>query len=203
MKKNKLLTIGITGMMGSGKSTALSFFNKKGIKTFDLDVEAKKLLKKNTNCYKKIVKSFDRKILNSNMTINRRKLRNLVFNDSAKRQILNSIIHPELGEQVISICNNLEKKGGKLVVFEGALISRKTKIGSFLNYILYIEAPKNILNSRIVKRDKIDEKNAKKLILMQKMIEKNQKYADFIIRNDSSIKDFISRLNLVLDKLPY
>ena len=100
-------------------------------------------------------------------------------------------------------CNNLEKKGGKLVVFEGALISRKTKIGSFLNYILYIEAPKNILNSRIVKRDKIDEKNAKKLILMQKMIEKNQKYADFIIRNDSSIKDFISRLNLVLDKLPY
>lgn len=203
MKKNKLLTIGITGMMGSGKSTALSFFNKKGIKTFDLDVEAKKLLKKNTNCYKKIVKSFDRKILNSNMTINRRKLRNLVFNDSAKRQILNSIIHPELGEQVISICNNLEKKGEKLVVFEGALISRKTKIGSFLNYILYIEAPKNSLNSRIVKRDKIDEKNAKKLILMQKMIEKNQKYADFIIRNDSSIKDFISRLNLVLDKLPY
>ena len=203
MKKNKLLTIGITGMMGSGKSTALSFFNKKGIKTFDLDVEAKKLLKKNTSCYKKIVKSFDRKILNSNMTINRRKLRNLVFNDSAKRQILNSIIHPELGEQVISICNNLEKKGGKLVVFEGALISRKTKIGSFLNYILYIEAPKNILNSRIVKRDKIDEKNAKKLILMQKMIEKNQKYADFIIRNDSSIKDFISRLNLVLDKLVY
>lgn len=203
MKKNKLLTIGITGMMGSGKSTALSFFNKKGIKTFDLDVEAKKLLKKNTNCYKKIVKSFDRKILNSNMTINRRKLRNLVFNDSAKRQILNSIIHPELAEQVISICNNLEKKGGKLVVFEGALISRKTKIGSFLNYILYIEAPKNSLNSRIVKRDKIDEKNAKKLILMQKMIEKNQKYADFIIRNDSSIKDFISRLNLVLDKLPY
>ena len=47
MKKNKLLTIGITGMMGSGKSTALNFFNKRGIKTYDLDIEAKKLLKKN------------------------------------------------------------------------------------------------------------------------------------------------------------
>ena len=46
MKKNKLLTIGITGMMGSGKSTALNFFNKRGIKTYDLDIEAKKLLKK-------------------------------------------------------------------------------------------------------------------------------------------------------------
>ena len=51
MKKNKLLTIGITGMMGSGKSTALNFFNKRGIKTYDLDIEAKKLLKKKSYCY--------------------------------------------------------------------------------------------------------------------------------------------------------
>ena len=61
----------------------------------------------------------------------------------------------------------------------------------------------SFIGALISTHDSIDEKNAKKLILMQKMIEKNQKYADFIIRNDSSIKDFISRLNLVLDKLPY
>ena len=68
---------------------------------------------------------------------------------------------------------------------------------------MYIQAPNKILNTRIVKRDKIDEKNAEKLILMQKKVKNNKKNADFIIRNDSNIKEFNSRLNFVLDKLPY
>jgi len=203
MKKNKLLTIGITGMMGSGKSTALNFFNKRGIKTYDLDIEAKKLLKKNSYCYNKILKYFGKKILNSNGSINKKKLRVIVFNNKKHLDILNSIVHPELNKKIILICNNLKKAKKKLVVFEGALISRDTKFGSSLDYILYIQAPNKILNTRIVKRDKIDKKNAEKLILMQKKVKNNKKNADFIIRNDSNIKEFNSRLNFVLDKLPY
>lgn len=203
MKISNLITIGIAGMMGSGKSTALNFFNKKRIPNYDLDIEAKKLLKKNTNCYKEIIKNFGDKILNKNKSINKKKLRALVFNNNSHRNILNSIVHPELLKKILLICKKQNNKGAKIVVFEGALISKKSKIGSFLDYIIYIESEKNLLIKRISKRDGIPEKEIKKLLLMQKNIEKNQKKADFIIKNNTNKKDFVNQLNLTLDKLVY
>tara|TARA_B100001142_G_scaffold94002_1_gene95739 strand:- start:10742 stop:11353 length:612 start_codon:yes stop_codon:yes gene_type:complete len=203
MKRQTLTTVGITGLMGSGKSTALNFYKGKGIKTYDLDIEAKKLLKKDTRCYQQIIKIFGNEILNANQTINRKRLRRIVFNNKKQRGILNSIVHPELGNQISTLCNKLEKRGEKIIFLEGALITKQSKIGSSLNYIIYIDAPKKVLNLRILKRDGIEAKEAEKLLLMQKIIEKNRKYADFIIRNNSSVKEFNYQLNLVLDKLAY
>jgi len=203
MKRQTLTTVGITGLMGSGKSTALNFYKGKGIQTYDLDIEAKKLLKKDTICYQQIIKIFGNEILNANQTINRKRLRRIVFNNKKQREILNSIVHPELGNQISTLCNKLEKRGEKIIFLEGALITKQSKIGSSLNYIIYIDAPKKVLNLRILKRDGIEAKEAEKLLLMQKIIEKNRKYADFIIRNNSSVKEFNYQLNLVLDKLAY
>ena len=203
MKRQTLTTVGITGLMGSGKSTALNFYKGKGIQTYDLDIEAKKLLKKDTICYQQIIKIFGNEILNANQTINRKRLRRIVFNNKKQREILNSIVHPELGNQISTLFNKLEKRGEKIIFLEGALITKQSKIGSSLNYIIYIDAPKRVLNLRILKRDGIEAKEAEKLLLMQKIIEKNRKYADFIIRNNSSVKEFNYQLNLVLDKLVY
>jgi len=203
MKRQTLTTVGITGLMGSGKSTALNFYKGKGIQTYDLDIEAKKLLKKDTRCYQQIIKIFGNEILNANQTINRKRLRRIVFNNKKRREILNSIVHPELGNQISTLCNKLEKRGEKIIFLEGALITKQSKIGSSLNYIIYIDAPKRVLNLRILKRDGIEAKEAEKLLLMQKIIEKNRKYADFTIRNNSSVKEFNYQLNLVLDKLVY
>tara|TARA_Y100001970_G_scaffold146576_1_gene180013 strand:- start:30291 stop:30902 length:612 start_codon:yes stop_codon:yes gene_type:complete len=203
MKKYNLTTLGIAGMMGSGKSTALEFFKKKGFATYDLDIEAKKLLKKDTVIYKKIIKVFGERILNKNKAINKKKLRGIVFNNKEYRATLNSIVHPELGNIVSKICNKHKKRGTKIIIFEGALISKKSKIGSSLNYILYIQAPKTILAERISKRDKIDRKQIKKLLLMQKHIEKNEKNADFIIVNKTNKKEFKLQLNFLLDKLSH
>ena len=185
MKKYNLTTLGIAGMMGSGKSTALEFFKKKGFATYDLDIEAKKLLKKDTVIYKKIIKVFGERILNKNKAINKKKLRGIVFNNEEYRETLNSIVHPELGNIVSKICNKHKKRGTKIIIFEGALISKKSKIGSSLNYILYIQAPKTILAERISKRDKIDRKQIKKLLLMQKprKIEINNNNVNSIHKN--------------------
>ena len=203
MKRQTLTTVGITGLMGSGKSTALNFYNGKGIQTYDLDIEAKKLLKKDTRCYQQIIKIFGKEILNANQTINRKRLRRIVFNNKKQRGMLNSIVHPELRNQISILFNKLEKRGEKIIFLEGALITKQSKIGSSLNYIIYIDAPKKVLNLRILKRDGIEAKEAEKLLLMQKIIEKNRKYADFIIMNNSSVKEFNYQLNLVLDKLAY
>lgn len=204
MKKlNDLLKIGVSGLMGSGKSEALEYFKKKLIPTYDLDIESKKLLKINSRVYFKVIKKFGVGILNKNKTINKRKLRELIFNNSTARIQLNNIVHPEVLKRVVMISKKESKKKKTLIVFEGALISKKTDIGKFLNKIIFIHTPEKILAKRISKRDGLNFKDALKLLKMQNNIKKNRKSADIVVLNDKSIKNLHKQLNLVLDKLAY
>ncbi len=204
MKKlNDLLKIGVSGLMGSGKSEALEYFKKKLIPTYDLDIESKKLLKINSRVYFKVIKKFGVGILNKNKTINKRKLRELVFNNSSARIQLNNIVHPEVLKMVVMISKKESKKKKTLIVFEGALISKKTDIGKFLNKIIFVHTPEKILAKRISTRDGLSIKDALKLLKMQNNIKKNRKSADIVVLNDKSIKNLHKQLNLVLDKLAY
>lgn len=204
MKKlNDLLKIGVSGLMGSGKSEALKFFKKKLIPTYDLDIESKKLLKINSRVYFKVIKKFGVGILNKNKTINKRKLRELIFNNSTARIQLNNIVHPEVLKRVVMISKKESKKKKTLIVFEGALISKKTDIGKFLNKIIFIHTTEKILAKRISKRDGLNFKDALKLLKMQNNLKNNRKSADMVVLNDESIKNLHKQLNLVLDKLAY
>ena len=204
MKKlNDLLKIGVSGLMGSGKSEALKFFKRKLIPTYDLDIESKKLLKINSRVYFKVIKKVGVGILNKNKTINKRKLRELIFNNSTARIQLNNIVHPEVLKRVVMISKKESKKKKTLIVFEGALISKETDIGKFLNKIIFIHTPEKILAKRISKRDGLNFKDALKLLKMQNNLKNNRKSADIVVLNDESIKNLHKQLNLVLDKLAY
>ena len=156
-KKSDIIAIGIAGLIGSGKSEALKFFRNKNIPTVDLDLESRKLIKKDAPCYKKIIKKFGTGILNKNSTINRKKLREIIVNNKTKRKELNKIVHPELLAKVKAICKTNSIQGKRIIVFEGALISTKTKLGNLLDKIIFIDAPKEVLVKRIKKRDVLDE----------------------------------------------
>ena len=201
--KYNILSIGICGLIGSGKSESIKFLKTKNISTLDLDLEAKKLLKKNTSSYKKIKKEFGASILNRNSTINKKKLRSIVFYNKRKRTTLNKIIHPQLIQRVKEIIK--KKRNGKesIVVFEGALISKNKSMGKLLDLIIYIHAPKKILINRIMKRDSIDKKTALNLINMQKEVEKNRNTADFVINNGKNLQSLKSQLRSLLDNLSY
>ena len=202
-KKLKIISIGISGLMGSGKSEALKFFRKRKIPAINLDLESKKLIKKDMFCYKKIIKEFGNTILNKNLTINKKKLRETIFNNEQKRVELNNIVHPELIKRVKKIYKANLIKGKRIIVFEGALISKKTKMGSLLDKIIFIDAPKKLLIKRIKERDLIDEQSAIKLLNTQKDIKKNRNSADFTIHNDKTLNNLNRQLDLILDKLSY
>ena len=116
---------------------------------------------------------------------------------------LNNIVHPELIKRVKAISKANLIKGKTMVVFEGALISKKTKMGSRLDKIIFIDSPKKLLIKRIVKRYSIDEKSAIKLLNTQKNIKKNRNSADFIINNDKTLNKLNKQLHLILDKLSH
>ena len=201
--KYNILSIGICGLIGSGKSESIKFFKTKNISTFDLDLEAKKLLKKNTSSYKKIKKEFGASILNRNSTINKKKLRSIAFYNKRKRTTLNKIIHPQLIQRVKEIIKKKRNSKESIVVFEGALISKNKSMGKLLDLIIYIHAPKKILINRIMKRDSVDKKTALNLINMQKEVEKNRNTADFVINNGKNLQSLKSQLRSLLDNLSY
>ena len=202
-KKSDIIAIGIAGLIGSGKSEALKFFRNKNIPTVDLDLESRKLIKKDAPCYKKIIKKFGTGILNKNSTINRKKLREIIVNNKTKRKELNKIVHPELLAKVKAICKTNSIQGKRIIVFEGALISTETKLGNLLDKIIFIDAPKEVLVKRIKKRDVLDEQLVIKLLDMQKDIKKNRNTADFIIDNDETLGKLKRQLRVILDKLSH
>ena len=105
--------------------------------------------------------------------------------------------------KVKAICKTNSIQGKRIIVFEGALISTKTKLGNLLDKIIFIDAPKEVLVKRIKKRDVLDEQFVIKLLDMQKDIKKNRNTADFIIDNDETLGKLKRQLRVILDKLSH
>ena len=127
----------------------------------------------------------------------------MIVNNKTKRKELNRIVHPELLAKVKAICKTNSIQGKRIIVFEGALISTKTKLGNLLDKIIFIDAPKEVLVKRIKKRDVLDEQFVIKLLDMQKDIKKNRNTADFIIDNDETLGKLKRQLRVILDKLSH
>ena len=111
------MLIGVTGNIGSGKSTFCKFLRLKGFKVINGDELAKSFLKKGHEVYDKVVKTFGKEILNGEGEIDKKKLGNLVFNDKEKLEELTAIIHPFVLETIEKL-----KKKKETVFFEAAVI---------------------------------------------------------------------------------
>ena len=116
---------------------------------------------------------------------------------------LNKIIHPELIKSMEKILQKNVNRKEKIIVFEGALLSKKGSMSKLIDLIIYIHAPKKILLERIMKRDSLDKKSAVNLINMQKEVEKNRNTADFVINNGKNLQSLKSQLRSLLDNLSY
>ncbi len=95
-----MLKIGLTGSIGSGKTTVLSFLKDAGFLTINLDELSRTILKKNTDEYKKTVDFFGKNILNKDSGINRKALAQIIFSDKIKKKKLEDIIHPALRKKL-------------------------------------------------------------------------------------------------------
>jgi dephospho-CoA kinase len=201
--KNKIIKIGISGKIGSGKSVVLNYLKSINIPCYNLDLESRKIMKPGMVCYEKIVNTFDKEVLNKNKTLNRKKIAEIVFNDKRKRDKLNSIVHPELLKRVKALTvKNIQKKK-EFIVFEGALIKKTTKIGKFLDKIILIKAFQKIIIQRVLTRDSKTKEEIQKILLAQKGIIQNKHDFDYIVSNNSEISDLIGKLNSILEKISH
>lgn len=178
------MIIGLTGGIGSGKSAAGIEFEKLGIAVIDADEIAQKASLKNSKAYKEIVEYFGSSILDNSQNIDRRKLRNIVFNDDEQKKKLEQILHPAIREDISFAISN--SKSPYTIIMVPLIYETNSKDN--YNRILVIDCDEDIQISRAVTRDGASEEDIKKIINSQATKKERLSIADDVISNNSSIE---------------
>lgn len=170
--------IGLTGGIGSGKTTIAKYFESKGIPVYIADNEAKKIMETET-VIGKIIDAFGSDSIESGK-VNRSKLAALVFNNPEKLKILNSIIHPEVKKHFTNWVK-LQKKY-PFVIKETAILFES---GSYkeCDKIIMVTAPEEIRINRVMERDKISKEEVEARMANQWKEEQKIPLSDFVIPN--------------------
>lgn len=191
--------IGITGSSGSGKSTLTKILaNELNAKPIYSDEVVKKMQKKGTNYYKKIVETFGEEILNENKEINRKKLAEIIFSKEEDRNKMNEITKTYVLEEI----KRQIKETKKEIVIVDAPILIESGLNKECNIIIVVICNRKTQIERICKRDNIEEKEAIARLNSQKSNEYYKKYADYVVENDGGEYDkFVGRIRASLQKL--
>ena len=172
--------IGLTGGIGSGKSTVLELFKFLGVKTYSADESAKKLVNTDPYLINLIKSSFGENIYDKGQ-LNSKKLSDIVFEDKEKLKLLNSIIHPAVAKDFKLFLNSNNED---YIVKEAAIIF-ETKSENNYDKIILIQSPLEIRIERVINRDNISREEVMKRINNQLdenlIIDK----CDYVISNEN------------------
>ena len=185
------MIIGLTGGIGSGKSAAGIEFEKLGITVIDADEIAQKASLKNSKAYKEIVEYFGASILDNSQNIDRRKLRNIVFNNDEQKKKLEQILHPAIREDISFAISN--SKSPYTIIMVPLIYETNSKDN--YNRILVIDCDEDIQISRAVSRDGASEEDIKKIINSQATKQERLSIADDVINNNSSIEKLSEKVS--------
>ena len=200
----KKVVIGLTGGIGTGKSTVSQILKEKNFPVIDLDKISHEVIKF-PKVVEKIVENFGKEVLEYNNTgnwiISREKLGRVIFGNREKRLTLNSIMHPEIlhimREKILEC-----KKESKIIFVEIQLLFEVQWEKEF-DYILLVSAEKETQIKRILARDKRSKEEALSIINSQMPLDEKKKRSDYVIENDGNIQDLEKKVDGFLKKIEF
>ncbi len=174
--------VAITGNIGSGKSTVSRIFNVMGVPVFYADVEARQLYYRE-DLKQKLSLIFGDVIFDNSNEIDKKQLADIIFNDAAKLQIINNIVHPLVFEKYEQW---LESHKNELYTLHESAILFENKLEQHYDFIITVTAPAELRIARIIQRDNIDREKVETRMIHQMSEAEKNKRADYIIVNDGS-----------------
>lgn len=174
-----MLKIGLTGGIGSGKSTVAKIFEVLGIPVYYADKEAKRLMNEDEQLKKNIAKLFGSAAY-KNDQLDRKYISSIVFSDQLKLQQLNKLVHPltkKDGEEW------MKRQHTSYAIHEAALIF-EASVNDRLDYVIGVSSPLNLRIQRTMERDKVSEAEILKRMKHQLDEETKMSKCDFILFND-------------------
>lgn len=193
------LVIGLTGSIGTGKSTIANKCKKLGIPVIDADLIAREVVEPGKDAYQAILATFGKEILQEDQTLNREKLGALVFADEEKRKQLNEIVHPAIRKEMLRQRDSYIAEKEACVVLDIPLLY-ESKLTHFVEKVIVVATSQDIQLKRILKRDQMTEEEAKQRINAQIHIAEKVKWADAVIDNNGTIDESEQQLIDILKK---
>lgn len=193
------MILGLTGGIGSGKSTVSKIFLSMGIKVFDADLIAKDILESEEvkeEIKKKLGKNF---IDSKNNSVNKELLKKEVFNNPEKLKILNEIVHPKVIDEYRK--KYLEFRDKKEIVIFDVPLLFEVDLEKYCDKVIVVDIDSKIQIERIKSRDNIDIDLIKKIIAAQMSREERNKKADIIIENNGSLEDLKEKVKKMIEDI--
>ena len=178
-----MIIVGLTGGIGSGKTTVANFFKKLGVPVYIADVEAKKLMNKSKVLQRKIKKLFGDEAYEDGK-LNRPFVASKIFNNEALLQQMNAIVHPKVGKHFKKWA---EKQNSPYVIKEAAILFENNSY-IHCDFIITVIVDKKIRMQRILERDNTTKAKVKAIMDNQWKDEEKVKLSNFVITNNK-LKD--------------
>lgn len=196
-----MIVVGLTGGMCCGKSSVASMFEELGCLVIDADQIARDLVKPQMPAWKRVVKNFGREILNSDRSIDRKALGAIIFADSAKRKILNSILHPLIIREEERRVREARKSGSFQIVIVSAALMIETGTYKRFPATIVVYCSNETQLQRIMKREKVTRKEALQRQAAQISNRAKKKYADYVINTSGPFPKTRKQVLLVYERL--
>ncbi len=193
MRQNKFI-LGLTGSIGTGKSFATKFFEKKGCHIIDADVVAKSLYKKGSAILEELRTAFGQSVIDSDGEVDKENLAGIVFNDREKLEELNSIVKKYLTMEVDRIIDGLSEEEAKPFIVLEAPVLFEYGFENYVNQILLITCDEELIIKRVMARNHVTKEEVKARIDSQISQEEKKRRSDYWIDNSGTMEAFEEKL---------
>ncbi len=185
-----MFLVGITGGIGSGKSTVAKLFSNLGISVIDADQSAREVVKPGCPSLKEIEQHFGTEVILDTGELNRRALRERIFTNNAERQWLESLLHPLIFEYTKL---QLANAPSDYAILESPLLLETTQ-KELVNRVLVVDVPENVQLERALLRDNATKQEIKAIMAAQISRSERLSRADDVILNDNGREDLDSQV---------
>ena len=186
----RLLRVGLTGGIGSGKTTVMNFFDELGAPTIDADEISRRITKPGQAAFDEVVAQFGERCLDETGNLDRRRLRELIFSEPALKKGLEAIIHPRVRAEIREFTGRVDYP--YCIICIPLLL--ETGAQSTVDRVLVVDAPEELQVARVSLRDNAEERQTRNIIRSQAGREQRLNAAHDIIVNNGNISELKPRV---------
>lgn len=195
-----MIKIGLTGGIGSGKSTISNMLKERKFTVIDADVIAREVLKIYPEILQEIKREFGEKFFDEEGALKRKVLGELIFSNDEKRKTYEKIIMPFIKKEIFKRIDQYKQDGKQVCFVDGAtLIENRVNDEMDINMLVYVDLETQI--DRVKSRDNLTEEQVINRIKSQMSLEEKKLYVDFIIDNSGTIEETKINLDRTLEEI--
>jgi dephospho-CoA kinase len=198
--RKQMLVVGLTGGIASGKSTVSRMFVDEGVPVICADELARDAVRPGSAALEEIRRTFGEQVLAEDGSLDRAAMARLVFQDKARRKLLESIIHPRVAEEQQKKLQRLEYEGHRMAIIDVPLLYESGWEKAF-DLVIVVYVPRDIQEQRLMERDGISLEDARARLNAQMAIPEKKKRADRVIDNTRNKAHTLAQVKEILVQL--